>query len=197
MRRSALFAFALLLPGPAALAAPAQLPATVQALRCESCHGSDGNSSDPSVPRLNGQIAGYIERRLKEFLDLPSQDPHAFDMGQRASKIHSDSFAAIGAYYASAAPSPARPDPRRARAGEALYLRGAPGQRIAACVSCHGPNGEGSGTAPRLAGQHGLYLRHQLERMRLYLRVSEPMFHNSQNMTDDQIRDLVAYLGGD
>jgi cytochrome c553 len=34
---------------------------------------------------------------------------------------------------------------------------------MAACTSCHGANGAGTETLPRLAGQHALYTENQLK----------------------------------
>lgn len=197
LSRRALPAAALLAALLATQAMAAELPAAARNFHCETCHGVDGNSRDPAIPRLNGQRADYITRRMSAFLDLPSQSPHSWTMSHLASQMRGETFAQIGAYYAAFPPSPARPDRRYARQGEQLFLHGAPAQDIAACASCHGAQGEGSAAAPRLAGQHAAYLNSQLESMRLNVRVSTPMFHNLFKTTDGQIRALTAYLSGD
>jgi cytochrome c553 len=166
-------------------------PPVVTAQHCESCHGSGG---DPAIPRLNGQNAHYLATRLKEFLDLPSQDPHSAGMGRIMSNVRDDEIPDIAAYFASQPPTQAKP---HGGDGVSLYLHGAAAQRISSCATCHGPGGIGNDKAPRLAGQHGTYLKNQLERLRLLLRVSDPMFHNTRSMTDGQIAAIVAYLAND
>lgn len=34
---------------------------------CQSCHGPDGNSTDPQFPRLAGQYADYLVQVLEEY----------------------------------------------------------------------------------------------------------------------------------
>ena len=179
-------------------AAPLPVPPIVATARCESCHGAGGDSQSPGVPRLNGQSSRYLISRLSEFLDLPSQDPHAIGMNARIRNVRNEDFATIAAYFASQPPTAAKnsTSPIRAK-GLAIFAQGAPAQDIDACATCHGANAEGAGPAPRLAGQHGTYLRDQLERLRLLTRVNAPMFHNTSRMTDEQIAALVAYLAND
>ncbi len=39
----------------------------IAAKTCQTCHGADGNSTDPQYPRLAGQYADYLERALEEY----------------------------------------------------------------------------------------------------------------------------------
>lgn len=39
----------------------------IAAKSCQTCHGADGNGSDPQYPRLAGQYADYIERALEDY----------------------------------------------------------------------------------------------------------------------------------
>ncbi len=50
--------------------AAATSPSTVQQLvkkRCGGCHGDDGNSLKPTVPKLAGQHADYLYKQLRNF----------------------------------------------------------------------------------------------------------------------------------
>jgi cytochrome c553 len=166
---------------------------------CESCHGRDGNGTQPNIPRLNGQRAQYMVTRLKDFLDPGRQDPHATSvMWNVVQTVDDDTLKSVADYYSGLKPMAASP-PATALAvrGRAFFLKGNPAEHVQACQSCHGANGEGAGAAPRIAGQHGEYLRNQLEWLRLALRASETMHANTNNLTDDQINALVAYLAKD
>lgn len=42
---------------------------------CQSCHASDGNSTDPQYPRLAGQYADYIEKALTDYKSGARSNP--------------------------------------------------------------------------------------------------------------------------
>ena len=52
---------------PAAAQSPEQAAAALRARSCQGCHGEKGDSTDPSVPRLNGQQLRYLQLRLDSF----------------------------------------------------------------------------------------------------------------------------------
>lgn len=197
MNRSAMAAFAVggcLI----ALLARAQNPSAPAEVvnKCESCHGSDGNSTASNIPRLNGQRADYMTARLKEFLDPGRQDPHATAvMWSVVQTVDDVTLKTVADYYSRQKPMEPKKETTAFEAkGRALYLKGNAAEGVRACQSCHGTNGEGAGAIPRLAGQHGEYLRNQLEWFRLALRESDTMHANANNLTDNEINSLVAYL---
>jgi cytochrome c553 len=53
-------------------------------------------------------------------------------------------------------------DAELAQVGRFVFLRGNPYSGVAACSTCHGTNGGGTESLPRLAGQHAQYTRNQL-----------------------------------
>ena len=65
------------------------------------------------------------------------------------------------------------------------------------CQTCHGAHGEGNSIIPRIAGQHGDYLKKQLEAFRSTLRESDVMHANTKDMTDTEIEAVVSYLAND
>ncbi len=179
------------------MASGAGVPETV-ATTCQACHGVGGDSPTGSVPRLNGQLSGYIVKRLHDFSNIASEDPHAMKtMWPVVSELNDETFGTIAAYYAGQAPTQSRPQQPLAALGRRIYVGGVVAEDIKPCQSCHGLAGEGHGAAPRLAGQHGEYLTNQLERLRLLTRANDTMFHNTRAMTDEDIRALVAYLSAD
>lgn len=178
----------LFLSGAAALA---QDDVTAAAARCQACHETSGPSA---VPTLNGQRADYILLRLKEFHDPASQTPHAtYFMWDIATSLGTAKAKALAAHFAALPPPAARPSGRPAAAAGDTFYHGAGN-----CDGCHGDQGEGGPpAAPRLAGQHGLYLRQQLESFGLSVRYQSQMVTHSLKLTPDQVSAVVAYLSGD
>lgn len=163
--------------------------------KCEHCHGAGGDSPNALTPRLNGQQPGYIVKRLKEFLQPAPKGPHAIEtMSQAASDDLDNSRAALAAYFGRQKPMTAAQG-ALAKQGRLIYRRGIDSEGIVACQQCHGANGEGHDTVPRIAGQHSDYLRTQLWLFRFPLRGSRLMHVNTERITADQVDALVAFLG--
>jgi cytochrome c553 len=176
---------------------PAELSKTIA--NCESCHGPKGNSLTPTTPRLNGQQAGYLAAQLKSFRNPTMEDPHAIDaMWRTATRTGDQMVTALANYFASQAASPPQPGSGSLAAeGRRIFEHGAAAQDLPACESCHGPRGEGTGATPRLAGQHAAYLTHAMEVLELELRESHVMHPRLNQISDNQIKALVAYLAND
>ena len=170
-------------------------PQAVQA--CQVCHGSQGNSVVPSTPRLNGQQAGYILARLRDFLDVTRETPHAtYAMWQTVQNLSEAEKSEIANYYARQTPTAPVPG-SSASAGRQIYENGVAAQNIPACQSCHGARGEGKGAIPRLAGQHADYLKTQMWVFSFQLRENDVMHPNTKDMRGDQIDALASYLAAD
>ena len=68
-------------------------------------------------------------------------------------------------------------------------------EMAAACLACHGAEGTSAiPETPSLGGQPEFYLTVQMLMFRDRLRVSEPMNQSMQGFTDDDLRNLAAYL---
>ena len=94
--------------GPALAQAASPPPDVIKS--CESCHGAGGNSTVASTPRLNGQQEAYIVARLKDFLDITRETPHAtYNMWQVVSNLSDDTRTAVARYFAGQ--PPAEPSP--------------------------------------------------------------------------------------
>ena len=69
-------------------------------------------------------------------------------------------------------------------------------QRLAACATCHGAHGEGTGTGeylPHLSGKPAGYLREQLQAFRDGRRQFAQMTWLVRNMDDAWLRDIAAF----
>lgn len=79
--------------------------------------------------------------------------------------------------------------------GENLFSNGDASRNITACASCHGSAGNsGSGTWPKLAGQHAAYIAKQLQEFKSGTRANPVMSGMAANLTDKDMLDIGAYL---
>jgi cytochrome c553 len=79
--------------------------------------------------------------------------------------------------------------------GEALYTKGDASRNLVACVSCHGAAGNSTIVQnPKLAGQHEAYLFKQLAEFKTPQRNNPIMTPISKALTDEDMRNLSAYL---
>lgn len=62
------------------------------------------------------------------------------------------------------------------------------------CWSCHGENGEGPGSYPRLAGQHSQYTTQQLKNFKNGLRTNPAMKAIVEVLSSDDMEALGAYI---
>lgn len=147
---------------------------------CAACHGVDGNSTVAMWPKIAGQHAQYIERQLKLMKSGARQVPEM--MGIVAGLDEQD-FADLAAYYATQSVSPGVADPALVELGERIYRAGIPKREVPACMSCHGPAGEGNPLTdyPALAGQHATYTAKALTR-----------YEDGQTWGDDELSRVMT-----
>jgi cytochrome c553 len=164
---------------------------------CSKCHGQNGVSISPLFPVLAGQLPGYIEAELKLFRLRGRSDPRgrAFMWGI-ARGLTDEQIKGVAQYFSSqpAVHGTASSNPALADKGKMLYESGRPELDIEACTVCHGHDGEGVNTQPRLAGQHRDYVAIQMSQYRSGLRENKVMQHVTEKLTDDEIAALVEYI---
>jgi cytochrome c553 len=163
---------------------------------CAACHGREGRSVSPLFPRLAGQQPAYLENQLKAFRDRSRGDPRARGfMWGMASQLSDDVIKQLAGYYASQVPAPGTPrDPEAVAEGRRIFEAGISARNIPACRSCHGENGEGADSVPRLAGQHKSYLANQLKAFSLDLRDNQIMENNAKHLTEAEIDEVATFL---
>ncbi len=176
-------------------AAKAQATATQV---CAACHAADGNSMIPANPVLAGQIAEYTTKQLANFKS--GERKVAVMMGMSAGLTPED-MKNLGAYFAQQKPKPrAAKDADLAKQGQAIYRGGIASKGIAACASCHSPNGAGMPAQyPRLAGQFSEYTIAQLQAFRSGERANDPnrmMRTIAANLSDQEMKAVAEYLAG-
>jgi cytochrome c553 len=164
---------------------------------CSKCHGQNGVSISPLFPILAGQLPGYIEAELKLFRLRGRSDPRARAfMWGIARGLTDEQIKGVAQYFSSqpAVHGTASNNPALAEKGKLLYESGRPELEIEACTVCHGHDGEGVNTQPRLAGQHRDYVAIQMWQYRGGLRENKVMQHVTEKLTDDEIAALVEYI---
>jgi len=170
-----------------------------KAISCGGCHGADGNSANPSWPKLAGQHAGYIAKQLADFkAGKKRSDP--LMVGQVAS-LSSQDMADIAAYFAKQTGSQGAASKELAAAGAKLYRGGNKKKGVAACIACHGPTGAGNPAAnfPKLSGQHAAYVEKAMKDFRSGARsndMNKMMQNIAEKMSDKEIKAVASYISG-
>lgn len=156
--------------------------------QCEGCHAGDM----PEAPYLNGQLANYLFRQLKDYQDGSRSNDI---MSAVAGTLKEQDMADIAAWYASQKP-PAW-NAKGSDAARKLVAEGDSQRMLAACSACHSRNGQGQAQdIPRLAGQKPAYLAATLSAYKSGERhndVYQRMRLLATSLKPDEIRQLADY----
>ena len=167
---------------------------------CTACHGADGNSITGSFPSIAGQNERYLLKQLRE---IKSGARAALLMVGQLDSMSEQDLADMAAYYASQTSSgggAAKAD--LVEFGETIYRAGIARKGIAACSSCHGPDGSGNDSAifPALSGQWPEYTTTQLKAFRSEARAndgdSKMMRSIALDMSDKEMEAVASFLYG-
>jgi cytochrome c553 len=181
-----------------------------KAAMCAACHGANGIGASDAYPNLAGQHADYIAKQLKAFKDGSRVDPV---MAPMAAGLSEQDMADVGAYFAgldrngvtasteggtTAAPAGEQAPVAyvaNAIAGKSLYELGDASRNIAACIGCHGKEGNSDVLIyPNLSKQHAQYIEKQLHAFKDDSRTNYAMNQFASAMTDEDIADMGAYF---
>lgn len=166
---------------------------------CFSCHGVNGDSTNPAWPKLAGQNAGYIAKQLADFkAGTQRSDPL---MTAQVAPLSPQDMEDLAAFFAKQKPSQGSAEEDKVAIGKEIYTGGKPAQGLAACMACHGPSGSGNPAAkyPRVSGQHATYTIKALKDFRSGARKNDPnnMMQNiAERMTDWEIEAVASYMQG-
>jgi cytochrome c553 len=163
---------------------------------CGTCHGAQGNNTNPKFPQLGGQNANYLAAQLKAFHSQTRGDPDAIGyMWGMASELDDGTIGALAAYYAAQKPKVSvAASPGTVLRGREIYEHGIPAQGVPACSSCHGADAHGMADFPRLAGQHSQYILKQLSSFQSNMRNVAIMHGVAQNLRLQEIQSVAEYL---
>ncbi len=163
---------------------------------CFLCHGADGESASEVFPRLAAQNADYIAKQLEQF---KSGARKSTAMASMVTHLTPEDMRALGQFYASRPPHQEAPkDAPLAAVGQYLYHQGNRFSGVPACATCHGKQGAGSDSLPRLAGQHAAYLESQLKLFNKRERTNDnAVMHTvAEKMTPLEMAAVSEYLSG-
>lgn len=178
---------------PASLPA-AEAPAIVKTL-CSTCHGLDGNSTDPANPKIAGMDQEYLMRQFRAFAAGKRRDD---TMSGVIATIDPGDFPSLAAYYGQQKPAPGKvQDAQLAAKGKVVFEDGNTDSGVPACAGCHQPDGQGNARFPRLAGQHQAYVLKQLAAYKSGRRATDPLMTTvGKRLTDDEMKALAEYIAG-
>jgi cytochrome c553 len=104
-------------------------------------------------------------------------------------------------YFAAQVAAESAPgDAHLVASGKEIYTRGIKDKNVPACGVCHAREGRGYAIVPRLAGQYPEYLSSRLKESHVgtggRAKVSVTIETNAAKLSDDEIKQVVAYLQG-
>jgi cytochrome c553 len=173
---------------------PSRVNAIVQET-CQHCHGIDGEASSVIYPRLAGQHQEYIVKQLKNFRNGERKGT----MTPLAAALTDEEIVALAEYFSrKPALSHRVHDEEFAAVGKYIFHNGNRYSGVAACASCHGENGAGTQSLPRLAGQHRRYVSLQLEDFDSRKRTNDNAIMHSiaSKLTDLERESVSMYVSG-
>ena len=170
---------------------------------CETCHGlsARGFIGTNPMPRLAGQLPGYIKNQLQAFIDRRRLNPV---MGNVAHVLSPAMVDALATHFKDLDPPPYGGAPKDlASEGAKIFHEGVPGADVPACETCHGQDAHGIEDFPRLAGQLDGYVINKLTNWTKDRGQGPNNSDNSQIMapiaeklTKEQIAAVAAYVSG-
>ena len=172
-----------------------------KAVVCAACHGADGNSVVPNWPRIAGQHSTYLERQLGL---IKSGNRAVPEMAGIVMNLSDQDFADLAAYFSKQDAGAGLTDAALRASGERLYRAGNSETDVPACMSCHGPAGNGNPLSgyPSLAGQHSVYTGKMLQGFRAGSAWgdddtnSKIMTDVAKRLTDAEIKAVSSYIQG-
>jgi len=166
---------------------------------CAACHGADGNSTNPTWPKLAGQHPKYIAKQLSDFKKGKTRNDPL--MAGMVAALSPADMGDLAAYFSSQKMSAGKADKKLVELGGKIYRGGNSTSGVAACMSCHGPSGHGNPMAnfPSLAGQHASYMEKALNDFKSSTRKNDAgkMMQNiAAKMTPTEIKAVASYIQG-
>ncbi|MDR0276122.1 MAG: c-type cytochrome [Burkholderiaceae bacterium] len=154
---------------------------------CANCHGDNGNSTHPDTPNLAGQNPIYLLGQTLKFAD----GRRRYEWMEGLIKAMKPQEIIASAMFYARQPVTTKISP----AGAALVAQGKVYYEKV-CFRCHGPDGRGSETYARLAGQQESYVTLTLHRYRdgTGERTAPEMTTSTKLMNDEDIRAVAAYI---
>ena len=167
-----------------------------KALLCVQCHGIDGHSADPKIPKLAGQLESYIISETIKFKTKIRNDPMMSGMSNVVE--NPQDLEDIAAYFAAQPVMTGRP------VTSSLFSEGEELFTTFRCNFCHGEGGKRFApfidpSVPIIGGQHKTYIFKALNDIKDNKRpgdVYDMMIKLLNPLTARQIEAIAEYLSG-
>ncbi|TRZ93642.1 MAG: cytochrome c4 [Rhodocyclaceae bacterium] len=164
---------------------------------CASCHGADGNSVDPTVPKLAGLQERYLVKQFKDYIAGKRKNDTATACGP---DLKPADIAGLAAWFSNQKPAPGKAgDPALIAEGKKIYDQGIGAKGVDDCLQCHEAGGKGSGLYPKVSGQHAAYTFKQMRAFTTHARrndKNDQMHDVAEKMSEQEIRMVAEYLMG-
>jgi cytochrome c553 len=151
---------------------------------CASCHGMNGYSNSPMFPHLGAQQKDYLVNQLKDYRDhTRSNEYGALYMWGIARNLTDNQIQELADYFSSKPvnqSSAEHVNESQLARGKAIFDKGIPEAGVMQCIACHGAEGKGAATFPRIAGQQPFYI---LQQLRVWRHPHEKKFMNAEGET--------------
>ena len=159
--------------------------------------GAPGQPATYSA-KLAGQNAAYIAKQLADYKSGARKNEI---MSGMAAPLTDQDIQNLAAYFASQKLQVGAANKGSLALGQKLYRGGDASRSLAACMSCHGPDGAGNSPAkfPRIGGQQADYTLAQLQHFRDGTRTNDPngmMRDTAGRMTAEEIKAVSEYMAG-
>ena len=135
-------------------------------------------------------------RSSERYDDAPRNEFRAWDfMKGVARDMDGPTMKALSVYFAKQPALPGRPAKvGNVELGKKLFAEGDADRGVLPCQMCHGPDGHGQGSIPRLAGQHADYVKLQLKYIQSGTRQVDQMAAILANLKDEDFEAVAAYV---
>ncbi|MCF6337850.1 MAG: c-type cytochrome [Gammaproteobacteria bacterium] len=154
------------------------------AASCNGCHGDNGNSTTPGIPRLTGLSEDYLQIAIAHYRDNKRQ--HAV-MQLLTRYLSNTDIEKLALYYASQTPANLTPDTRAEKTDSDIDL-------ASTCAGCHGKDGNSQkGDTPSLAGQDADYIVAALHAYKNDMRQHDDMKNAVLALDKKAMRKLADY----
>ena len=164
---------------------------------CASCHGVDGNSTQPEVPNLAGLQSRYLVKQMKDYVAGQRKNDGATPCGPA---LNPGGIDGLANYFSNQNPLPGKSgDATLVVEGKRFYELGNSANEVDDCQECHKPNGGGSGLYPKVSGQPAAYTLKQMRAFKTRERSNdknEVMQDVAEKMSEQEMRAVAEYLAG-
>lgn len=161
-----------------------------KATLCASCHGEQGVPIDKSIPIIWGQYQGYLYLELRDYKLGNRKNEQMQPIVQDMSR---DDMMALAEYFS----QKTWPNLNQPRADATQTKLAEQAVTAGQCGSCHGEQGLGTGTQPRIAGQGVDYLQRTMTEFATKQRANNPWMSDLMaTLKPDDIAALAHYMAG-